>query len=59
MFFICELTGGAPRTSIETSEIGFFDENQMPELSPGRNQPHQVRRMFTHYRDPSLPAEFD
>jgi len=59
MFFICELTGGSPRTSVETSEIGFFDENQLPELSPGRNQPYQVRRMFAHYRRPDLPTEFD
>jgi ADP-ribose pyrophosphatase YjhB (NUDIX family) len=59
MFFICELTGGTPRPSIETTDIDFFDENQLPELSPGRNQPHQVRRMFTHYREPELPTEFD
>lgn len=59
MFFICELTGGSPQTSIETSEIGFFDENQLPELSPGRNQPRQIRRMFAHYRRPDLPTEFD
>lgn len=59
MFFVCELTGGAPRTSAETSEVGFFDENQLPDLSPGRNQPHQVRRMFAHSRHPDLPTEFD
>lgn len=59
LFFVCELTGGEPRTSVETSEIGFFDENQLPELSPGRNQPHQVRRMFAHHRHPELPTEFD
>lgn len=59
MFFICELTGGAPQTSIETSEIGFFAEDQLPELSPGRNQPYQVRRMFAHYRETDLPTEFD
>jgi ADP-ribose pyrophosphatase YjhB (NUDIX family) len=59
MFFICELTGGGARPSIETTDSGFFDENQLPELSPGRNQPHQIRRMFTHYRQPELPTEFD
>jgi ADP-ribose pyrophosphatase YjhB (NUDIX family) len=59
MFFICELTGGAPRPSIETSEIGFFAEEELPQLSPGRNQPHQIRRLFAHYRQPGLPAEFD
>ena len=33
LFFICELTGGAPRTSSETTEIGFFAEDALPELS--------------------------
>jgi ADP-ribose pyrophosphatase YjhB (NUDIX family) len=59
MFFLCELTGGAPRPSSETSEVGFFAEDELPELSPGRNQPHQVRRMFAHHRRPDLPTEFD
>jgi ADP-ribose pyrophosphatase YjhB (NUDIX family) len=59
MYFVCELTGGAPQPSIETSEIGFFDENQLPDLSAGRNRPHQIRRMFAHHRQPDLPAEFD
>ena len=59
MFFLCELTGGAARPSIETSEIAFFAEDALPELSPGRNQAHQIRRMFAHYRQPDLPAEFD
>jgi ADP-ribose pyrophosphatase YjhB (NUDIX family) len=57
--FVCELTGGAPTPSIETTEIDFFDENQLPDLSPGRNQPHQIRRMFAHYRQPDLPTDFD
>jgi ADP-ribose pyrophosphatase YjhB (NUDIX family) len=59
MFFLCELTGGAPQPSLETSEVGFFAENELPELSPGRNQAHQVRRMFAHHREPGLPTEFD
>jgi len=59
MYFLCELTGGEARPSIETSEIGFFAEDELPELSPGRNQPHQIRRMFEHYRQPNLPTEFD
>ena len=59
MFFICELTGGAARPSIETSEVGFFDENQLPDLSPGRNRPQQIRRLFAHSRLPDLPTDFD
>ena len=59
LYFLCELTGGAPKTSIETSEIGFFAEDEFPPLSPGRIQPHQVRRMFAHHRQPDLPTDFD
>jgi ADP-ribose pyrophosphatase YjhB (NUDIX family) len=59
MFFLCERTGGAPRPSLETSEIGFFAEDALPELSPGRVQPEQIRRMFAHSRDPALPTDFD
>jgi ADP-ribose pyrophosphatase YjhB (NUDIX family) len=59
LFFLCELTGGAARTSIETTEIAFFAEDELPELSPGRNQLHQIRRMFAHHREPALPTEFD
>lgn len=30
MFFICTLTGGEAKTSVETSEIGFFGEDNLP-----------------------------
>jgi ADP-ribose pyrophosphatase YjhB (NUDIX family) len=59
MYFLCEITGGEPRPSIETSEIGFFAEDHLPELSPLRVQPALIHRMFAHYRQPDLPTEFD
>ncbi len=59
MHFVCELTGGSPRPSIETSEIGFFAEDALPPLSPGRIREHQIRRLFAHHRQPELPTEFD
>jgi hypothetical protein len=34
MFFLCEITGGEPRPSLETSEIAFFAEDELPDLSP-------------------------
>jgi ADP-ribose pyrophosphatase YjhB (NUDIX family) len=60
LFFLCEVTGGAPATSLETSEVAFFAEAEVPEdLSFGRVMPHQIARMFAHRRDPSLPTEFE
>ncbi|MEF2073251.1 NUDIX hydrolase [Consotaella aegiceratis] len=59
-FFICERVGGAATTSLETSEIGWFAEDELPEdLSLSRVLPQQLRRMFDHWREPDLPTEFD
>ncbi|MCE2565870.1 NUDIX hydrolase [Komagataeibacter sp. FNDCF1] len=58
--FICELTGGAAKTSVETSEIGWFAEDDIPaDLSLGRVLPGQIARLFTHMRDAGLPTDFD
>jgi len=60
LFFICDITGGAVRTSLETTEVAFFAEDALPaDLSTGRVLPHQLRRMFAHARDNTLPTEFD
>jgi len=60
MFFLCELTGGEAATSLETSEIGFFAEHEIPEdLSLGRILPRQLARMFAHHREPGMPTEFE
>jgi ADP-ribose pyrophosphatase YjhB (NUDIX family) len=60
MFFLCTLNGGTASTSLETSEIGWFAENDIPEdLSTGRVLPHQIARMFAHHRNFALPTEFD
>ncbi|MBV8096177.1 MAG: NUDIX hydrolase [Acetobacteraceae bacterium] len=58
--FVCKLEGGAPSVSLETSGVGWFSEEALPgDLSLGRTLPHQLQRMFTHWREPSLPTEFD
>jgi ADP-ribose pyrophosphatase YjhB (NUDIX family) len=60
MFFLCSLTGGASATSLETSEVGWFGENDIPEdLSLRRTLPRHISRMFAHWRNPDLPTEFD
>jgi ADP-ribose pyrophosphatase YjhB (NUDIX family) len=60
MFFICDLEGGAPATSIETSEVRWFAESNLPtDLSVGRVLPSQIKRMFEHRRQPTLPTDFD
>ncbi|PPQ34724.1 NUDIX hydrolase [Rhodopila globiformis] len=60
MFFICALEGGAPATSLETSEVGWFAEGAIPaDLSLRRTLPRHISRMFAHWREPGLPTEFD
>ncbi len=59
LFFLCEITGGAPAGSLETTEVEFFAPDALPELSEGRVLPFQIARMFAHRAEPNLPTEFD
>jgi len=60
MFYVCEIVGGAAATSLETSEVAFFAEADIPaDLSIGRVLPHQIARMFAHHRDPGMPTDFE
>ncbi|OWR27190.1 ADP-ribose pyrophosphatase [Saccharibacillus sp. O23] len=58
-FFRCEITGGEAAETMETSEVGFFAENELPPLSQERNTDRQVREMFEYLRDPERPAWLD
>jgi ADP-ribose pyrophosphatase YjhB (NUDIX family) len=59
MFFLCDLLGGTASPSYETSEVGWFSPEELPDLSTGRATADQIRRMFDHHADPSLPTDFD
>jgi ADP-ribose pyrophosphatase YjhB (NUDIX family) len=59
MFFLCEITGGAARTSYETTAVEFFPPDQLPELSTGRSNAEQIRRMYEYHKHPDWPTEFD
>jgi ADP-ribose pyrophosphatase YjhB (NUDIX family) len=61
LFFVCTLEGGSPRTSVETSEVGWFAEADVPvaDLSVRRTLPRHIERMFAHWREPALATEFD
>jgi ADP-ribose pyrophosphatase len=60
LFLRCEITGGAAAfDDLETSAVGFFAEDALPELSEARTTPAEVRRLFDHYRNPDLAADFD
>ncbi|WP_166244570.1 NUDIX hydrolase [Paenibacillus turpanensis] len=52
MFIACEIVGGEAAGGVETSDVGFFEENDLPPLSVGRNTEAQIRLMFEYLRDP-------
>lgn len=59
VFFLCELTGGAPSVSEETIGVGFFGRNEIPALSLTRVVPEEVEMVFRHAANPTLPPQFD
>ena len=60
MFFLCEATGEvAPPDELETLEIGWFGIDELPPLSPGRINRHELERVLAHAADPTLATEFD
>jgi ADP-ribose pyrophosphatase YjhB (NUDIX family) len=60
LFFLCALQGGEARTSLETSEVGWFGEHEIPaDLSVARIFPRQIGRMFEHRRNPGLATDFE
>ncbi len=59
LFFLCELTGGAPKPSMETLAVDFFAEDDIPPMSLPLVTPAQLKHMFGHYRHPEWPTTFD
>ncbi|WBA83182.1 NUDIX hydrolase [Endozoicomonas sp. GU-1] len=59
LIFLCELTGGAPKENIEISDIGFFDIDDLPELSGGRTLPEDIQLLLEHKNKRELPTVFD
>jgi len=43
----------------ETTEAGFFAENQIPALSVTRTLPEQIQFVFECLRNPEAPTRFD
>lgn len=52
MVILCKLVGGTERTSMETSEIGFFDRENLPELSTPRITKEQLLMIFEFLDNP-------
>jgi len=59
LFIRCKIIGGKARKSFETDEIKFFKEDEIPELSISRITEHQIKKMFEHLNNLTLPTDLD
>jgi ADP-ribose pyrophosphatase YjhB (NUDIX family) len=59
LFFLCELTGGEARTSLETTGVDWFPVDDLPELSLGRTLPEDVAWLARLRVETELPCYFD
>jgi ADP-ribose pyrophosphatase YjhB (NUDIX family) len=59
LFILCRLGGGEAMTSTETSEVGFFDENEIPPLSISRVTREQIQYCFEVQGKRDAPCRFD
>ncbi|WP_435171621.1 NUDIX hydrolase [Paenibacillus glycanilyticus] len=59
MFILCEIIGGAAAAGVETSDVGFFGIDELPELSIERNTLEQVQLMFDYLHNPNKEVIVD
>jgi ADP-ribose pyrophosphatase YjhB (NUDIX family) len=59
LVFLCEILDEVPSSNVDTDEVHFFGEKDLPELSISRVTLAQVSRFFEQDRDPGRPADFD
>lgn len=59
-FFVeCGLLGGAFEDNLETTEIGWFGLEELPDLSLGKTTPEQIELCLRAHRDPDWQVVFD
>lgn len=59
LLFLCRRTGGELATNHETSGVGFFAADSLPELCPHRCGRDYLDLAWAHAADPSLSTSFD
>ncbi|WP_019240211.1 MULTISPECIES: NUDIX hydrolase [Bacillus] len=59
IFIQCDIIGGQPIRGIETEEVDFFAEDEIPSLSEARNTKSQIEKAFQYLANPELPVYFD
>lgn len=59
IIFLCELLGGKATSSNETSDVGFFSFDDIPELSNNRTNEKHLTEVQNHLLDKERTTYFD
>lgn len=60
LYFLCDIVEETCATRfLETDDVQFFDENEIPPLSSYRTPLKHLMECFTHLRNPTKPSSFD
>jgi ADP-ribose pyrophosphatase YjhB (NUDIX family) len=60
IIFLCDLLDGEPRPSHETSQVAFFDLDEIPQVLSGeRTRPRHIQDVFAALMNPDCPTVFD
>lgn len=59
IFLLCEKLDDNISTGSETNDVGWFYEDNLPELSTPRNMEKQIKMMFQYFRGERIEAYFD
>lgn len=59
MFILCEILGGSLTPGLETRDVQFFAENEIPPLSKSRVTESQLELIFKSINSPGHPLYFD
>ena len=59
IFILCEKLDNNIATGSETSDVGWFNENVIPDLSKPRNTINQIKMMFKYHRGEIVETYFD
>ena len=60
LVFLCEIVGGEATISNETTEVAFFDLDEIPQpLSENRTKQRHIENAFAAHENPLIPTVFD
>jgi len=59
IFFHCEIVGGSPRPTSESSESRFFKVDKLPELSESRVLPKQIKGFYAAIQGKNTKTIYD